>query len=279
MYLHLTSSIIKSNTPIKEYRELLKPLSSINLRRSSKFNILAVYGALLCLSNKELSSNMGIYIATEYGPIMDVNHVLDTVTSESNIVMPFDFLNINSNNVSFYVSKALNANGKNMVLTSQELSFEKAMQLAFFDLHSKDVEDILVGAVDESLEDIEEYKKYTSNVLNKASKDGSFWFYGNASSSNAVAKIKSIQEYSDFEQILESLSFTDKCISLNQFSSIDEKLKEHLKLSSNSIIHTDDFFGCDGAVSFMELLNHKGEAIHLAKDSHGKFMVIELTVL
>ena len=279
MYLHLTSSIIKSNAPIKEYRELLKPLSNINLRRSSKFNILAVYGAILCLSNKELSSNMGIYIATEYGPIMDVNHVLDTVTSESNIVMPFDFLNINSNNVSFYVSKALNANGKNMVLTSQDLSFEKAMQLAFFDLQLNEVEETLIGAVDESLEDIENYKKYTANVLNKPSKDGSFWFYGNSCPAGAIAQIKSIKEYSNINEIKKDISLSEKYISLNQFATIDDNLKEELKLGSNTLIHTEEFFGCDGAVHFMELLNHKGEALHIAKESHGKFMVIELTVI
>lgn len=279
MYLHLTSSIIKPNTPIKEYRELLKPLSNINLRRSSKFNILAVYGAILCLSNKELSSNMGIYIATEYGPIMDVNHVLDTVTSDSHIVMPFDFLNINSNNVSFYVAKALNATGKNMVLTSEELSFEKALQLAHFDLKTSEVEDVLIGAVDESLEDIENYTNYTSNVLNKPSSDGSFWFYGNLTSTNAIAQIECVKEYSNFNQIKESLSFENRTISLNQFSYSDMKLQEYLKSSSNTIIQTDDFFGCDGASNFSLLLKHKGEALHIAKDKQGKWMVIELTIL
>lgn len=274
MYLHATSHVLNPLLDIKAYRTLLKPLSSINLRRSSKFNILAVYGALLCMNEVKTSQQFGIYVATEYGPIMDVHNVLNTVNMDNFIIMPFDFLNINSNNVSFYVSKALDAVGKNMVLTSEEVSFEKALQLALFDLETKDVQDVLIGAVDESLEEIPEYSKYTSNVLKQQSFDGSFWLYGNENKENALAQILCIKEYENTEALLQRLPLENSTISCNQFAACNEALKKAAK----TVLIPKAFFGCDGAVAFFELLEYKGEVYHVAQDKQGKLIVITLKV-
>ncbi len=90
--------------------------------------------------------------------------------------MPFDFLNINSNNVSFYVSQALESKGKNMVLTSHDLSFEKALELALFDLEIDEVKDALIGNVDESLDGINNFNKYISNVEKNHQKTSALGF-------------------------------------------------------------------------------------------------------
>ncbi len=178
MYIHKTYTLNNENQSIKTYKSALKEISKINLRRSSKFNILAVLGALQCMDNKNFSDNMGIYVASEYGSITSVKTVLEQV-SQNSIVMPFDFLNINSNNVSFYVSQALESKGKNMVLTSHDLSFEKAFELALFDLELNEVDDVLLGNVDESLEEINSFDKYISNIEKYPSKDVSSWIYIN----------------------------------------------------------------------------------------------------
>ena len=90
MYIHHTYSINNKNENIKVYKSFLKEISKINLRRSSKFNILAVLGALQCMKEKNYSNNMGIYVASEYGSITSVKTVLGQVSQDS-IVMPFDF--------------------------------------------------------------------------------------------------------------------------------------------------------------------------------------------
>ncbi|RXJ57880.1 hypothetical protein CRV04_05070 [Candidatus Marinarcus aquaticus] len=274
MYLHATSHVLNPLLDIKAYRTLLKPLTNINLRRSSKFNILAVYGALLCMNEVKSSQQFGVYVATEYGPIMDVHNVLNTVNMDDSIIMPFDFLNINSNNVSFYVSKALDAFGKNMVLTSEEVSFEKALQLALFDLETKDVQDVLVGAVDESLEQIPHYAQYTSDVLKQPSCDGSFWLYGNLKKEHAVAQIVCIKEYENVECFLKEVNLNGTTVSCNQFAACNEALKK----AAQTVLTPKAFFGCDGAVTFFELLEYKGEVYHIAQDKHGKLIVITLRV-
>ncbi|AXH13847.1 hypothetical protein CP985_08180 [Malaciobacter mytili LMG 24559] len=276
MYIHSISNILNSNKQIKEYRDELKKLSSINLRRSSKFNILAVYGALLCTKDISLEDNIGIYVATESGPISDVDKVLSIVNEPNNMIMPFDFLNINTNNVSFYVSKAINANGKNMVITSKNFSFEKALQLSKFDLEINEVTNVLVGAVDESLENIKEYKTYLPEFFNKNPKDGSLWLYANNNPVNALAKIDDICEYSNFLEFKNSFNLKNSIISLNFHALFDEELKNFLK--DNKLLSSDDFFGCDGALSFFELLKHKGKLAHIAKDINNKFIVIYITI-
>ncbi len=91
MYIHKTYTLNNENQSIKTYKSALKEISKINLRRSSKFNILAVLGALQCMDNKNFSDNMGgIYVASEYGSITSVKTVLEQV-SQNSIVMPFDF--------------------------------------------------------------------------------------------------------------------------------------------------------------------------------------------
>lgn len=274
MYLHSTYQLLNPITPIKEYRTQLKEISKINLRRSSKFNLLAVYGALKCSEKLTFSDNLGIYVATEYGPIMDVRHAMETVAQDEHIVMPFDFLNINGNNVSFYVSQALNAIGKNMVLTSQDLSFEKTVQLAHFELMNNEVQDVLIGAVDESLENIEAFENYTSNVNQKTSQDGSCWFYANKNRENALGEIKSVKEFSSVDDILTTIPYKNATISLNQYTVNDEELV--LALKENTIVKTDDFYGTEGALALLNLLKYEGKLLHIAKDKNNNYLVIEL---
>lgn len=274
MYIHKTSKLLNSIKNIKEYRALLKEISSINLRRSSKFNILAVYGALLCMKDYKLEDNIGIYIATEHGPITDVSKVVDIVNEDDFIIMPFDFLNINTNNVSFYVSKVLNATGKNMVLTSETLGFEKTVQLAKFDLDTNDVNAVLIGTVDESLEDIQNYSKYVQNPLNKESKDGSCWIYANNTKENSIAKIEYIYEFDNIKQ-LENISFDTDAISLNTLASLDKNIKLFTK-NKKSILN-NEYFGCEGVLNILSILEeYKQNTIHIAKDKNGKIIVIKI---
>ena len=276
MYLHSTFQLIESNQDIKTYRTQLKEISKINLRRSSKFNVLAVYGALKCMESIKPSENIGIYVATEYGPINDVYKMMETVSEDNYLVMPFDFLNINGNNVGFYVSQALDAQGKNSVLTSRALSFEKTLQLLAFELEHNLIDDALIGAVDESLENIENFSKYTPNVLNAESKDGSCWFYINSQKEGSLCQIKSIQEFEDLNALLNSINLENKAISLNQFAKTDKDLEAQLQ--NASIIETEDFYGCDGALSFIQLINSESSnAYHIAQDEKGMFIVIELS--
>ena len=274
MYIHKTYKLVNDNQKSKDYRTQLKQISKINLRRSSKFNILAVIGAITCTKEMNLSSNTGIYVSTEYGPISDVKNVLKTVSEDNHIVMPFDFLNINSNNVGFYVSQALNAQGKNMVLTSRYLSFEKTLSLALFDLETEEVKDILIGGVDESLEDIENYDNYLQQSENLESKDGSCWFYANNKKENALAKITKVEEFNDVNALKLSLKESYSKITLNQFAEKDEKILSFI--NKDTILNKNEFYGSEGALKLLELMEYRGNNLHIAKDPNNNYIKIEI---
>ena len=274
MYIHKTYKLVNDNQKSKDYRTQLKQISKINLRRSSKFNILAVIGAITCTKDINLSSNTGIYVSTEYGPISDVKNVLKTVSEDNHIVMPFDFLNINSNNVGFYVSQALNAQGKNMVLTSRYLSFEKTLSLALFDLETEEVKDILIGGVDESLEDIESYDNYLQQSENLESKDGSCWFYANNKKENALAKITKVEEFNDVNALKLSLKESYSKITLNQFAEKDEKILSFI--NKDTILNKNEFYGSEGALKLLELMEYRGNNLHIAKDPNNNYIKIEI---
>lgn len=276
MYIHHTYSISNekqnTNENIKVYKSLLKEISKINLRRSSKFNILAVLGALKCMKEKTYSDNMGIYLASEYGSITSVKNVLEQVSQDS-IVMPFDFLNINSNNVSFYVSQALESKGKNMVLTSHDLSFEKALELALFDLEIDEVKDALIGNVDESLDGINNFNKYISNVEKKPSKDLSAWIYINKQKDDSLAKIETFSAFTNINELNELLKNTSfELAILNQYAT---KQINDLQINKDLVFSHDNVHG---SVNIISMLNSdKKSFIYLAMDVNSKGYLVKFT--
>ncbi len=276
MYIHSNYKIINSNKDIKEYKKEIKEVSKINLRRSSKFNILAVLGAIKLTQNIKLSDNLGIYVASEYGPIGDAYKMMKIVSKKEHIVMPFDFLNINSNNISFYVSQALKAKGQNKVITSRYLSFEKALELAKFDLDTKEVKDILIGGVDESLLCVKDFDKYLYFNKSFESKDGSCWFYLNNKKENSIGKIINIFETNSISRVKELLKNNYLKIALNQFAILDKNIIS--SIDKSKLIPEKDFYGCEGALHILNLLKHKGKHIYIAKDNNRNFIIIELEI-
>ncbi len=249
MYIHKKYLINNKCADVKEYKSSLKEICKLNLRRSSKFNILAILGALRCVDKSILSGNTGIYIGSEYCSMNSVKKVLEEVSADS-IIMPFDFLNINSNNVSFYVSQALESKGKNMLLTSEELSFERGLEMALFDLEINDVDDALVGLVDESLDNIKEYNKYISNTNNLPSNDYSGWLYMNKLQENSLAQIESLYQFNSMDQM-------NKMISSINFDIMYTKL---------------DCIGC--IISFIDSLYERMMYVKIDKNNRGYIILV-----
>ncbi len=204
MYIHHTYELLEPTQELSVYKQHLLALCKINLRRANKFNLLAVYGALSCLQNKSFSSNIGIYVATEHGAVESLVSVLEQVSKGDGIIMPFDFLGINTN-ASFYIAQALKAKGKHMVLSAHHQSFEKALELAYFDVTYADVEDALIGHVETSLEFLEPLHRPCGEEV---CLDKSSWIYANQNPANALAKIERIESFESIEKAEEHYSTT-----------------------------------------------------------------------
>lgn len=266
MYIHSTYKQISDITDVAIYRKQLKEISKINLRQSSKFNVIAVFGALKCLENIPYDKDLAIYLASEYSCTKNMMNVITQVNTKDEFVMPFDFLNINTNNVGFFISQALNTVGKSLNITAQDLSFEKAFELAYFDLLSNEAKEALIGGVDESLEDVISDYKLIHNLENQKTKDGTAWMFISPKKTNALAKIKELGIYENIEELNSKLR-TISCdkISLNQYA---KKYKNFLEIRPDLVIEQkDEFYGTSAAGYIINLLAYSGELIHISLDS------------
>jgi len=266
MYIHATYKQINEISDVGIYRKQLKEISKINLRQSSKLNVMAVLGALKCLENISYDKNLSIYLANEYSCTQNMINVVSQVNSSDGLVMPFDFLNINTDNVGFFIAAALNSNGNNVSITSQDLSFEKAFELAYFDLISGETLETLVGGVDESLENVINNYEIIHNLENKKTRDGTAWIFLSAKKDGAIAKIKELKVFENIAELNATLATikVDK-ISLNQYA---EKYKKELAIEQNLIIQQEDeFYGTSSAGYIVNLLRYSTDLLHISLDA------------
>ncbi len=266
MYIHSTYKQINEIKDASIYRKQLKEISKINLRQSSKFNVIAVFGALKCLENISYDKNLSIYLASEYSCTHNMLNVITQVNTKDDFVMPFDFLNINTNNVGFFIAQALETVGESLNIAAQDLSFEKALEMAYFDLMCGAATEALIGSVDESLEDIINDYELVHNLENQKIKDGTAWIFLSPEKTGAIAKIKELLIYENIEELnlkLNTISY-DK-ISLNQYA---KKYKDDLEIDQNLIIkQPDEFYGTAAAGYIVNLLTYEKELIHISLDA------------
>ncbi|ADG93964.1 hypothetical protein Arnit_2313 [Arcobacter nitrofigilis DSM 7299] len=267
MYIKSIYKQVNENKSAKEYRKDLKEISSLNFRRNSKLNVMAVYGALKALENIKYKDNLSIYLASEYGCIEDLLKVLNQINSKESFVMPFDFLNVNTNNTGFLISQALQTIGNNINVSSEDLSFEKAFELAYFDFHFKKVDEILVGGVDESLDNVSNHNSFINNLDNLDSKDGSSWLYINNDKTNSLTEIKHFEFFTNLEELNKYLKTIDyKIVGLNQFA---KKYVSELQIDKNLIYKSkNNFCGTYSVPDIIDLLKEKEESsVYISLDS------------
>lgn len=228
----------------KEYRKLLKQLTSMDLRRVSKFNLLSLYGSLSSLKEVDFSKKLSIYVATPSACIDETYKVLSELKN-NNPIMPFDFLNINTNNTGFYISKALELDASSYIISST-LAFERALEFAYNDFKNGIESSFLIGFVESSSLNI------PSQALSKL--DSSSWLYINNTQLPKATKIKSLRYIVNLDDIG---LLKHKNIILNSFANSFLDIKDALI--------GDLFF----ALEFKD-------AIYVALDSKKRGYIIEL---
>ncbi len=266
MYIHSTYSFMHSNETVGFYKKKVKEITQTSMRRASKFNLLSLYGACKCMEDRVVPSNTSIYIGNEFGVVSGVQKVMESLNEESVIVMPFDFLNMNGNNACFTISKVLDTKGENILMTSSDLTFELTLKLVFYKCEENKDFTALIGGVDESIADVEQYQTYIIDQK-QIPYDGSCWLYCSNDADNAIAKITAIKNFAD-KQCL------DRYLASNYFDEISYNFLAKPALDKTY------FYGTQSANNIIDLL--KSEEKHLAyvsKDRQGRFMLIEIDKL
>ena len=263
MYIHSGYSFTHTNETVGFYKKRAKEVTTLSMRRGSKFNLLSLYGACKCVENTTIPLRTSIYIGSEFGVISGVNKVMHSLNEEPVIVMPVDFLNMNGNNAGFTISKVLHTRGENILMMGSDLTFELTLKVAFSKSKLEKNFSALIGGVDESVETIDNYQYYVIDQ-EKEQYDGSCWMYCNNEKENALAKIVSIQNFSDdssLEKYLSGKTF-DK-IAYNFLAALQTEKKYS--------------FGTQSAENIIDMLACKERDLaYISKDRRGRFMIIEI---
>ena len=266
MYIHATYSFMHSNQTAGFYKKKVKEITSTSMRRASKFNLLSLYGACKCMEERVVPSDTSIYIASEFAVVSGVQKVMESLNEEPVIVMPFDFLNMNGNNAGFTISKILDTKGENILMTASDLTFELTLKQAFYKSEQNKGFSALIGGVDESIADIDQYQTYIIDQK-QIPYDGSCWLHCNNDADDAIAKIISVQNFVD-KQCL------DRYLASKYFEEVA------YNFLSRPAPEKEYFYGTQSANDIIDLL--KSEEKHLAyisKDRKGRFMLIEIDKL
>lgn len=277
MYIKNYYYKINESKTAREYRKELKTISSIDLRKSSKMNVMGVIGALKVLENQTYYNNLSIYISSEYGCMEDMIKVLNQVNDPDDMVMPFDFLNINGNNTAYFISKAIDTKGSNLTTTSKDFSFEKNLEIAINDNLLNKNEEFILGCLDESLEAIPNYNEMIENLESKSINDGNCWFYITNEKEDSLAKIESLTFFENISKLnsyLETINF-DK-VSLNQFA---KKHLNELSLNKELVIeNSEDFFGTSSSIEVINLINNTtAKGVYIAVDAKQRVYLLEIS--
>ena len=235
------------NDFVHKKKKKLKEITTLDVRKISKLNLLAIYGAIKTLKDKEYKKDLSLYAASNFACIQETYKILQELKSE-NPVMPFDFLNINTNNMGFYISKALNTMGNNYTISSDYLSFEKTLYTIFLEYKNRVNSSFLVGEVDSSLENL----PYLGDLYafeNNISNDISSWIYFDDISNNSIAKLEFVKYFYSIDDLNNFLK-TQKydAISLNSFAT---KFKDELNIDKSLIKTYQNFFSSSNIINLL----------------------------
>ncbi len=195
MYIHAFSPFICD--PLDDIEGLkadLKNYTDFFFRRVNKFIMLSLMGVHRCVHGKQVDRNIAVYLATENGNLGDTENVLRQMYDENSFPKPFNFINTMSNTASFYVAQSLKTLGRSITVSSKNVSFERALELAAVDLERGNVSEALVGGVDEAVISRDHFAaKYDASYNGARLVEGSSWLYLTPEKSGSLGEITGIR--------------------------------------------------------------------------------------
>lgn len=210
MYVHATAPYVCSpEVEIDELKAELKNYTDFFFRRVNKFIMLSLMGVHRCVHGKSIDPHTAVFLATENGNLGDTETVLHQLYRENSFPKPFNFINTMSNTASFYVAQSLKTLGRSITVSSKNVSFERALELAMTDFELGHIREALVGGVDEAVFSREYFaKKYDASFHDARLVEGSSWLYCTADNSGALGMIQDIRTFNSQTEAVEWITKT-----------------------------------------------------------------------
>lgn len=196
MFIHSASAFLSPPADVKALKEEMKRHTDIYFRRVSKFVLLALIGAHRCARDRRINPDTAIYLATEHGNLGDTESVLQQIYRRHSLPMPYNFINTMANTASFYVAQGLNLTGRNLSVSSQNLSFERGLELLKTDMELLAVRSALAGSVDEATASESHFREKSGLAVDRVNQvDRSCWLYLTREREGAVGEVKAIRSF------------------------------------------------------------------------------------
>ncbi len=195
--------LLTADPPQNELGELTRRVIGKSLRQASHFVELAAIGSQLCL--KRLPSPMprdtAIYLGTGLAEVRKALSLFAQVMPPGpGSASPFDFINSANNMASFYVAKLANLTGRNLTVMAEEVSFERALDLAITDLRHGGFKAALVGGVDENSHPRTEHLRHIALRDDEIMGEGSGWIFLTPDHAGALGEVLMIESLNGPQQ-------------------------------------------------------------------------------
>ena len=196
-YLPTQRRLLDADPPPLALKELTKTVTGQYLRQASHFVELAAIGAGICArrAGSALPPDTAVYVGTGLADIRK-NAALfaQTLRAADALVSPFDFINSANNMAAFYVAKLAGLHARNLTVTQEMFSFERALELAYADLRSGRVAQALVGGVDEAKDTRMEQSRHLPLRADQRMGEGAGWLYLTTRADEARGELLGIDE-------------------------------------------------------------------------------------
>ena len=212
MFIHHVSAYVGAPAEVSVLKEELRRHTDVYFRRVSRFVLLALIGASSCVAGHQPDRDTSVYLTTENGNLADTDSVLSQLYRRHSLPLPFNFINTMANTASFYIAQGLGLEGRNLSISSRNLSFERGLELLKIDMDMGFVRRALIGLVDEAAASASPFE--ASPDGSPASRiDRSCWLHITAESDGAIGQVTAIHSFKSREDALAWLEKSPETLS------------------------------------------------------------------
>ena len=188
-----------------------KYFDSKMLRRMSRIVKSGSAAALMALKDANLEIPAAVVVGTGFGCLEDTSLFLrKMITNKEETLNPTPFIFSTHNTIAAQIAIQLKTHGYNSTYAHRNFSFESALSDAFLLMQENEINNVLVGGVDELTEDsFPIFKRLDYHKNNIAGEGASFFVLSNETDKNCLAELKSVQLFSNTttEEIKSKLNF------------------------------------------------------------------------
>jgi len=280
--------------PIDDHIPNLKPqikeLCGRSFRRTNHYIDLGILGANRCASHseKELSPQCGVFIATEQGNVSDGIDINKQIFVDKEAPMPFQFINVSNNLAGFYVAQSLNLLSTNITISRRDFPFEAALEMASLDLQLSNLDSCLVGGLDECSLPLDQHCQRMSLPVGTPLSEGSSWLYIGNTPQDAIAKYQLFSPLTSYEEMINTLDDID--IDSHYYLSGGYRInEEELQNISQSLgitrrydyLETARYHDTNAAYGISAFIEQKKgrHLLHINKDYLNRYIIIYVSTI